>query len=96
MNNIPSCIPAVEDLISANASITESEALTFSPPDLDRYGSELFPYSFMNISRVTTSFFELDFCVFSVLNSIPILPPVIWPSIELAVDVSLGIIVLTI
>ena len=36
MNNIPSCTPAEDDLISASARITDNEDLTFSPPDFDR------------------------------------------------------------
>ena len=47
IKSIPSWIPAEDDLISANARITDNVDLTFSPPDFERYGSTDLPYSSM-------------------------------------------------
>ncbi len=80
----------IEELVGIVARMnSEVDAVTFSPPDFDRYGSTDFPYSSMKISRET---FSLPFfSIFSSRNSTPIFPPVICPKMALDVAVNCGI-----
>ena len=89
IKSIPSWMPADDDLISANARITDREDFTFFFFYFDKYGNTDFPYSSMKISNDTFSF--PFFCNLSKRNSTPILPPVICPSMVLEVAVSCGI-----